>query len=60
VRVPARAHRQTLAVLPATKPVRLPGRKSFAANERVFDVVLIDMTGTPIERPKKTKALSFR
>jgi len=43
-----------------SKAFRLPGRKSVTASERVFDVVLIDATETPIERPKKTKALLFR
>ena len=43
-----------------SKAFRLPGHKSVAASERVFDVVLIDATETPIERPKKTKALLFR
>ena len=48
---------------------RLPGRKAVAAGERAFDIVLIDATETPIERPpqslttiappKKTKALLF-
>jgi Helix-turn-helix of DDE superfamily endonuclease len=43
--------------LAKSKAFRLPGRKSIAASERCFDVVLIDATETPIERPKKTKAL---
>ena len=42
------------------KSFRLPGRKAVAASDRAFDVVLIDATETPIERPKKTKALLFR
>src|ERR1700720_4680635 len=45
--------------LAKSKAFRLPGRKSVAASERVFDIVLIDATETPIERPKKTKALLF-
>ncbi len=45
--------------LAKSKVFRLPGRKAVAASERVFDVVLIDATETPIERPKKTKALLF-
>ena len=32
---------------------RLPGRKAAVASERQFDVILIDATETPIERPKK-------
>jgi Helix-turn-helix of DDE superfamily endonuclease len=43
--------------LAKSKDVRLPGRKAVVASERAFDIVLIDVTETPIERPKKTKAL---
>ena len=43
--------------LSKSKAFRLPGRKAIAAGERAFDIVLIDATETPIERPKKTKAL---
>jgi Helix-turn-helix of DDE superfamily endonuclease len=45
--------------LAKSKAFRLPGRKAIAASERSFDVVLIDATETPIERPKKTKTLLF-
>ena len=45
--------------LAKSKAFRLPGRKAVAASARVFDTVLIDATETPIERPKKTKALLF-
>jgi Helix-turn-helix of DDE superfamily endonuclease len=45
--------------LAKSKAFRLPGRKAVAASERSFDVVLIDATETPIERPKKTKTLLF-
>src|ERR1700730_7513651 len=41
--------------LAKSKAFRLPGRKSVAASERVFDIVLIDATETPIERPKKQR-----
>jgi Helix-turn-helix of DDE superfamily endonuclease len=43
--------------LAKSKAFRLPGRKAVATGERAFDIVLIDATETPIERPKKTKAL---
>jgi hypothetical protein len=43
--------------LAKSKAFRLPGRKAVVASERAFDIVLIDATETPIERPKKTKAL---
>jgi hypothetical protein len=35
---------------------KLPGRKAVCASERSFDVVIIDATETPIERPKKSNA----
>jgi hypothetical protein len=41
--------------LAKSKALRLPGRKAVVASERVFDVVLIDATETPIERPKKQR-----
>jgi len=44
--------------LAKSKAFRLPGRKA-VVGERAFDIVLIDATETPIERPKKTKALLF-
>lgn len=45
--------------LAKSKAFRLPGRTTVAASERAFDIVLIDATETPIERPNKTKALRF-
>jgi hypothetical protein len=45
--------------LAKSKAFRLPGRKAVVASERAFDIILIDATETPIERPKKTKALLF-
>jgi hypothetical protein len=45
--------------LAKSKAFRLPGRKSVVASERAFDIILIDATETPIERPKKTKTLLF-
>jgi len=32
----------------------LPGKKALKSSESAYDVVLIDATETPIERPKKT------
>ena len=37
----------------------LPGRKTLALREIEYDVVLIDATETPIERPKKDKGNSI-
>ena len=33
----------------------LPGRKELLKSDMEYDVILIDATETPIERPKKTK-----
>jgi hypothetical protein len=33
----------------------LPGRKALLKSDIEYDVVLIDATETPIERPKKSK-----
>ena len=46
--------------LAKSKAFRLPGRKAVAASERLFDVVLIDATETPIERPQKDKGDTTR
>ena len=45
--------------LAKSKAFRLSGRKAVVASEQAFDIVLIDATETPIERPKKAKALLF-
>ena len=37
-----------------SKAFRLPGRKAVAASERLYGVVLIDATETPIERPPQS------
>jgi hypothetical protein len=34
---------------------RLPGKKTLQANDTVFEVVLVDVSEQPIERPKKAK-----
>ena len=34
----------------------LPGRKALLKNDMEYEVVLIDATETPIERPKKDKS----
>jgi hypothetical protein len=46
--------------LARSKAFRLPGRKAVAASERAFDIVLIDATETPIERPKKGNGATTR
>lgn len=35
----------------------LPGRKALLKSDREYEVVLIDATETPIERPKKDKSI---
>lgn len=34
---------------------RLPGRKALLKSDMQYEVVLIDATETPVERPKKSK-----
>ena len=41
-------------VLIKSKKFRLPGRKALLASDTQFEVVLVDATETPCERPKKT------
>jgi hypothetical protein len=43
-----------------SKMFRLPGRKAVAASDRAFDVILIDATETPIERPQKSNGVTIR
>ena len=38
----------------------LPGRKALLKSNMAYDVILIDATETPIERPKKAKTLLLR
>lgn len=38
----------------------LPGKKALAKSDIEYETILIDTTESPIERPKKTKALLFR
>jgi hypothetical protein len=40
------------------KQFHLPGRKALLASDTAFEVVLVDATETPIERPKKNKNTS--
>lgn len=39
---------------------RLPGRKALLKNDVEYEVILIDATETPIERPKKDKNTSIQ
>jgi hypothetical protein len=35
----------------------LPGRKALLKSDKEYDIVLIDVTETPIERPKKSRSI---
>lgn len=47
-------------ILVKSKEFRLPGRKSLLKSENTFEVILIDATETPIQRPKKNNATSIQ
>lgn len=47
-------------VLIKSKEFRLPGRKALLKSDNEFEVILIDATESPIERPKKNSAISTR
>ena len=38
-----------------SKKFRLPGKQAFQASDTVFEVVLVDVSEQPVERPKKPK-----
>jgi len=42
-------------VLVRSGKFRLPGKKTLQASDTVFEVVLVDVSEQPIERPKKAK-----
>jgi Helix-turn-helix of DDE superfamily endonuclease len=42
-------------VLVKSKEFRLPGRKALLKSDNEFEVILIDATESPIQRPKKNK-----
>ena len=42
-----------------SKEFRLPGRKALLRSDHEFEVILIDATESPIERPKKNSATSI-
>lgn len=47
-------------VLIKSKEFRLPGRKALLKSDNEFEIILIDATESPIERPKKNNADSIR
>ena len=48
------------SVLVASKEFRLPGRKALLKSDVEIEVVLVDATESPIERPKKNKESFIR
>jgi hypothetical protein len=42
-------------VLVRSKKFRLPGKKVLQASDTMFEVVLVDVSEQPVERPKKAK-----
>ena len=47
-------------VLIKSKEFSLPGKKALLKSDNEFEVILIDATETPIERPKKNNDFSIR
>lgn len=47
-------------VLIKSGAVTLPGKRALLKNERIYEVVLIDATETPVERPQKNSAGTTR
>ena len=44
-------------ILTQSRAFKLPGKKQLASNNYSIETVVIDVTETPIERPKKTKKI---
>ena len=50
-----RTIRKVEDVLVRSKKFRLPGKKALQASDMMFEVVLVDVSEQPVERPKKAK-----
>jgi hypothetical protein len=50
-----RTIRKVEDALVRSKKFRLPGRKVLQSSDTVFEVVLVDVSEQPVERPKKAK-----
>ena len=50
-----RTIRKVEDALVRSKKFRLPGKKALQASETVFEVLLVDVSEQPVERPKKAK-----
>lgn len=46
-------------ILIKSKEFRLPGRKTLLKSDNEFEIILIDATESPVERPKKNSANSI-
>jgi hypothetical protein len=51
--------RETESILIQDSRFHLPGKKALLKEEKQFEIVLIDVTETPVERPKKTAVKLF-
>lgn len=47
-------------ILVSSKEFRLPGRKALLKSDHEFEIILVDATESPIERPKKNNDGSTR
>jgi len=50
-----RTIRKVEDALVRSKKFRLPGKKALQASDMVFEVMLVDVSEQPVERPKKAK-----
>jgi len=50
-----RTIRKVEDVLVRSKKFRLPGKKALQTSDTVFEVILVDVSEQPVERPKKAK-----
>jgi hypothetical protein len=50
-----RTLRKVEDVLVRSKKFRLPGKKALQPSDTVFEVILVDVSEQPVERPKKAK-----
>lgn len=50
-----RTIRKVEDVLVRSKKFRLPGKKALQPSETIFEVILVDVSEQPVERPKKAR-----
>lgn len=51
----SRIIRRVEDVLSRSRRFKLPSKKQLQASDMVFEVIIVDATESPIQRPKKTK-----